>query len=253
MSTTDPSAAQALLGRFPKIRPALPDAYREIYSEHYRMNRQGRSPASSLAQGLESWMHRQVARTVNAASPGPTLELGAGTLNQLPYEPENPAYDIVEPFADLYRDSPNLARVRNVFADIQEAPETARYARITSVAVLEHIEDLPATLARSALLLDEDGVFLAAIPSEGGLLWRLGWSLTTGLEFRLRRGLDYGVLMRHEHVNSAREIEDLVGGLFGEVKIRSLGIGVQFSFYRFIEARKPRTDLARTWLQAAPR
>ena len=129
--------------------------------------------------------------------------------------------------------------MRNVFADIQEAPETARYARITSVAVLEHIEDLPATLARSALLLDEDGVFLAAIPSEGGLLWRLGWSLTTGLEFRLRRGLDYGVLMRHEHVNSAREIEDLVGGLFGEVKIRSLGIGVQFSFYRFIEARKP--------------
>jgi hypothetical protein len=54
-------------------------------------------------------------------------------------------------------------------------------------------------------------------------------------------------------VNSAWEIEDLVGGLFGEVKIRSLGIGVQFSFYRFIEARKPRTDLAQTWLQAAPR
>jgi len=253
MSQTETVEPQALLGRFPKVRPDLPEAYREIYSEHYRTNRQGGSPASSLAQGLESWMHRQVARAANPALPGATLELGAGTLNQLPYEPENPAYDIVEPFVDLYQDSPYLARVRRVYADIGEAPASARYARITSVAVLEHIEDLPTTLAKSALLLEEDGVFLAAIPSEGGMLWRLGWSLTTGLEFRLRYRLDYGVLMRHEHVNTAKEIERLIRCLFGDVRVRSLGLGVQFSFYRFIEARNPRIELARAWLQAEPR
>lgn len=253
MSQSETLLARAILGRFPKVRPDLPEAYRDIYSEHYRTNRQGGSPASFLAQGLESWMHRQVARAVNPASPGATLELGAGTLNQLPYEPENPAYDVVEPFADLYRDSPHLPRVRRVFSDIREAPASARYDRITSVAVLEHIEDLPATLARSALLLEENGVFLAAIPSEGGLLWRLGWSLTTGLEFRLRHRLDYGVLMRHEHVNTAKEIEGLIRCLFGDVKVRSLGLGVQFSFYRFIEARNPSTELARAWLQAEPR
>lgn len=238
--------ADTVLARFPKIRPELPAAYREIYSEHYRTNRQGGSPASFLAQGLESWMHRRVAAS---GSPGPTLELGAGTLNQLPYEQPNPDYDVVEPFADLYRDSPHLTRVRNIYRDIEDAPADARYARITSVAVLEHIEDLPRTLAQSALLLQEDGVFAAAIPSEGGFLWRLGWTLTTGLEFRLRRRLDYGVLMQHEHVNTAREIEVLIREVFSEVKVRSLGMGHQLSFYRFIEARGPRADVASAWLQ----
>jgi SAM-dependent methyltransferase len=226
---------ETLLRRFPKTRPPLPPRLQEIYARQYIENRAGGSTAASLSQRLERWMHRQVARD---AGPGArTLELGAGNLNQLPFEPEGAAYDIVEPFADLYAGSPRLARVRNTYADIAEAPDGAAYDRITSVAALEHICDLPKVLARAARLLAPGGAFRAAIPSEGGLLWRLGWSLTTGLEFRLRHGLDYGQLMAHEHVNEAREIEALVRALFEEVRVRSFGIGRQLSLYRFIEAR----------------
>ena len=87
----------------------------------------------------------------------------------------------------------------------------------------------------------------AAIPSEGGFLWTLGWMATTGLEFRLRNGLDYGQLMAHEHVNDAREIEMLVRALFEEVEVRSFGIGRQLSLYRFLSARRPRLDVADAW------
>jgi len=240
----------ALLARFPKQRPALPAAIQAIYAAQYKENRSGESSAASLAQRLERWMHRQVAADVGDGRPAATLELGAGTLNQLPFEPASAPYDIVEPFADLFAGSPHLPRVRDVFADIGEVPAQRRYDRITSVAAMEHICDLPLLLARSAGLLAPGGVFRAAIPSEGGLLWTLGWSLTTGLEFRLRHGLDYGDLMRHEHVNTAAEIEALAGLLFEEVAVRAFGLGRQLSLYRFIEARKPRAEVAARW-QAA--
>jgi hypothetical protein len=239
---------ETLLSLFPKTRPPLSPKLQAIYARQYKENREGETTAASLSQRLEAWMHRQVAADVAAGQVRATLELGAGTLNQLRHERFTTPYDIVEPFAELFADSPERGRVRHAYEDIAEAPAGARYERITSIAALEHICDLPLVLARSAQLLTPDGVFRAAIPAEGGLLWRLGWSLTTGLEFRLRHGLDYGELMRHEHVNTAAEIEALVKALFGEVQIKSFGLGRQLSLYRFIAARRPKPDLAQAWV-----
>ena len=237
----------ALLTRFPKTRPPLPPEIAQAYIQIYRRNRSGATLATSAASRLESWMHDEVAADVLAASEGATLEIGAGTLNQLPFEPHTRPYDVVEPFKDLYADSPHRARVRRIYADIGEIPAGPAYARITSVAALEHIIDLPFVLARAARLLVEGGSLRVAIPSEGGLMWRLGWSLTTGLEFRLRHGLDYGAFMRHEHINTAREIEGLIEALFDQVEIKSFGLGRQFSLYRFIVAKGPRLDVAAAW------
>ena len=55
-------------------------------------------------------------------------------------------------------------------------------------------------------------------------------------------------MMAHEHLNTAAEIEALVSALFGEVRIRSFGVGRQLSLYRFIEARRPDLKLASDWL-----
>lgn len=242
------SGVDALLADFPKVRPPLSPRLQAIYARQYKENREGETAAASLSQRLEAWMHRQVAADVADGAVRSTLELGAGTLNQLRHEPVTTPYDIVEPFAELYADSPARGRIRHAYADIAEAPAEARYDRITSIAALEHICDLPLVLARSAQLLEPDGVFRAAIPAEGGLLWRLGWSLTTGLEFRLRHGLSYGELMRHEHVNTAADIEALVKALFAEVEIKSFGVGRQLSLYRFIAGRRPRLDLAEAWI-----
>ena len=112
-----------MLSRFPKSRPALPPEFERIYASHYKENRSGQSPASSLAQRVESWLHRRVASDVRRdQSPRSTLELGAGTLNQLQYEPEVGAYDIVEPFQSLYQDSPLLERIRNCLLYTSPSP-----------------------------------------------------------------------------------------------------------------------------------
>lgn len=233
----------------PKVRPPLPEGIARIYQSCYKVNRQGGTPASSLAQRMEAWLHRQVAADVAAdRSPRTTLELGAGTLNQLPFEPAVGPYDIVEPFTALFEDSPLLERVRHAYADIGEVPPDARYDRITSVATLEHVCNLPELLATAALLLAPGGTFRAAIPSEGTPLWTLGWRLTTGLEFRLRHGLDYGQLMRHEHVNTAREIEGLLRYFFAEVEMRTFGPSRRLSLYQFLACRGPDVGRSEAYL-----
>jgi hypothetical protein len=243
-------ATGKLFSNFPKERPPLSPEFAAIYLRHYKNSREGNSKVLGLVKRAENWMHKKVAEDVKSGLQKSTLEIGAGTLNQSPYEPQSKPYDIVEPFRDLYKSSPNLDRVRNIYHDISEIPHTARYERIISVAVLEHICNLPEVVAQSGLLLADGGQFRAGIPSEGTILWRLAWKATTALEFRLRYNLDYEVLMRHEHVNSAREIEDILRYFFSEVEEGVFGLTKSVSFYQFYACAKPRLDECLDYLRS---
>lgn len=238
------------LSRFPKVRPPLPPEIAEIYSKHYKSNREGKTAAASLAQRAEAWMHKKVASDV-VGVPGSdiaTLEIGAGTLNQLPYESTVGPYDIVEPFAELYKGSQHLARVRYVYADLTDIPVDTRYDRITSIAAFEHILNLPDVVARCGMLLAPTGNLRAAIPSEGTLLWTLGWKLTTGLEFKLKYGLDYGLLMRHEHVSTAKEICKVLEHFFDDVVSNACGVSNSLSLYQFYSCKKANIERCRNYL-----
>jgi hypothetical protein len=240
---------------YPKTRPPLPPGIAAIYQSMYKANRLGQGPASSLSQRVESWMHRQVAADVTGqpAHGLTTLEVGAGSLNQLPYEPPGGTYDIVEPFEHLYRDASVLPRVGSVYADIADVPDSRRYDRITTIAALEHICDLPDVVAKAGLLLRNEGTFRAAIPSEGTPLWTLGWRCTTGLEFWLKHGLNYGDFLKHEHVNTAREIESVLRYFFGTVETRVFGIARRVSLYQFHVCRKPAVERCLAALSARER
>jgi SAM-dependent methyltransferase len=225
-----------ILTSYPHRRPALPEPHRERYVAEYKLNREGGLPVTRLTQQLESWMHRRIA----SISGGPILEIGAGTLNHLCFEKTDVTYDVVEPFRELLQERPDLTRVRRVFDGLSEVPLGEKYARIISIAVLEHMEELPFEIATSCRHLAEGGVFQAAIPSEGALLWWLGWRLTTGISYWIRHGLDYGALMRHEHVNKAPEILALVRYFFASVTVSRFPLPLhQLSFYTYVEARDP--------------
>ena len=151
------------LSNFPKVRPSLPEEFAGIYAAHYKENRGGHTPAASLSQRMEAWLHKRVARDVRLdQSYKTTLEVGAGTLNQLPYEPEVGPYDIVEPFKDLYEGSALLSRIRAIYSDIGEIPKHQQYDRITSIATFEHICNLPEVIARAGRLLKPKGVSRAS-------------------------------------------------------------------------------------------
>ena len=193
-------------------------------------------------------MHRRVAADVADQSARPTLEIGPGTLNHLPFEPRTSPYDIVEPFTDLYADSVYRHRVRTTYHDIRQIPKGIFYQRILSIATFEHVLDLPLVVARCGLLLAEGGRLRVGIPSEGGTLWLLAYRATTGYAFKRRYGLDYEVYLRHEHVNTALEIGDVLRCFFRRVDVRSLGVGHRWSFYQFLSCADPdRARCAAYW------
>lgn len=227
-----------LFANFPKTRIDLPDRYKEIYSEHYKINREGKTPATSLSMLMEAWMHHKIAEDVHKTKTKTTLEIGAGTLNHLGYE-NSAQYDIVEPFRELYISSPYISRINNVYADINHIEETKRYDRIISIATFEHILNLPEVVYKSCKLLEKDGVLRVAIPNEGKFIWKLGWKLTTGIEYKLKYRLDYGLLMKYEHVNTADEIEEILKFFYEDVKCFFSGLIKPFSFYRCFICSSP--------------
>jgi hypothetical protein len=231
---------EALLSTYPRSRPELPRGQRASYIEHYRSNRDAKRGLARFGRMLESWMHRRVAEGITG---GILLEIGAGNLNHLPYLPVACVCDAVEPFQELWLDSPYRSRIRNIYSDLEQIPQTRRYDCIFSVAVLEHLTDFPSILARAGLLLREGGTFRAGFPTEGGLLWGLAWRLTTGIEYRLKRGLDYGAIMRHEHLNSSKEILLLLNHFYEQVEISRFPLPLEhLSFYTTAIARRPRVD-----------
>ncbi len=237
-NNNDNSSVQ--FANFPKKRIPLPPEYAVLYESSYKKNRKGETLASNLSQGVESWMHKKVAEDWSQKSFDQntrTLEIGAGTLNQIAYEPPIGIYDIIEPMDFFYKDSPHLNRIHKIYADISEIPTSEKYDRITSVATFEHICDLPRVVERTTLLLKTGGSLRIGIPSEGGFLWGLGWRATTGLEFFLKNKLDYGVLMKHEHVNTAHEIESVIRHFYKNVKITNYGLGFHLSLYQFLECK----------------
>ena len=240
-----------VLQNFPKKRQELPSEFQAIYESHYKKNRQGETKATSLSMRMERWLHARVAEDVQDATGSglKTLEIGAGMLNQLPFEPGVLTYDIVEPFEELYRGSGHLGRIRKVYADITEIPEGIRYDRITSVACFEHILNLPEVVANAVVLLEKSGSLRVSIPNEGTILWKMG-TLLTGYEFKKLYGLDYQGLMRYEHVNTADEIETVLKYFFHSVNASAFGITKTFAFYRFLNCTKPDYQRAAQYLES---
>lgn len=204
--------------QFPKTKKPLPLEHHQIFEKEYLLNRSRGSLASRLSGFFESWMHRQIAMASQVQGED-ILEIGAGTLNHLHWEKNYRSYDVIEPTQIFIDASDRISEIRTVYRSLLEVAGEKIYDRVLSVAVLEHMDDLPKEVARSALLLKDNGVFCAGVPSEGALLWYLAWKYGTGLSFKLRTGLDYSVLMKTEHVNNVTEIAEVIQWFFKDVKI----------------------------------
>lgn len=242
-------AINKLIASYPRRRPDLPISHQLIFRREYKAALEGKTFFTALSRFADGWMHRRVAVGHGI---GATLELGAGSLNHLSYEEEGGVltqYDIVEPREYLYSSNPKFSAIRARYKDITEVPEKNRYHRIISVAVLEHLEDLPFAIAYSGLLLKNGGELQHGIPSEGAALWGAAWRLTTGLSYRVRNGLPYGKVMRHEHINSAPEILSIIREFYDKVRVARFPFPLfHGSLFTYLYASQPKIDKCEAYL-----
>lgn len=223
-----------ILANFPKESTVLPPKYQEIYQEEYKRGRTPNGVFLGLVHLVESWMHRKVSKKSGKR----ILEIGAGTLNHFPYEKDWEVYDIVEPMPYLYRGSEYEPFITNHYNRISDLSKLNRYDKIVSVAVFEHMANLPLEIALLSRNASENTIFSIGIPNEGGFLWWLSWRCTTGLSFWLRHRLDYGVMMKHEHINTAPEIIAVCDHLFKDITIKRFPIiGHHSSLFTVIDAK----------------
>ena len=93
-----------LLDSYPRERPPLSEAHRAGYVDEYKINRDGKGALYKILSLLERWGHNKVSDQQND---GDILEIGAGTLNHVPYESGIANYDCIEPFQELFANSPH--------------------------------------------------------------------------------------------------------------------------------------------------
>jgi SAM-dependent methyltransferase len=234
--------------KFPKKRPSLSSFYQKIFDSEYILNRSGkRFILGKIVSRLESWMHYMIARSPS----NNILELGAGTLNHLAFEKKYINYDVIEPQKKLINYSiVKKYKVRSIYSRINNIPKKIKYDKIISIAVLEHLTDLPLEVCLAIKHLKHRGIFLAGIPCEGKFLWGISWRITSAISFYFRTGKSYKPLLRYEHINSHKEIIDILKFFFKEVKISSFPLPFyHLAFYSVLECKKPKDSVVNKYLR----
>lgn len=67
--------------------------------------------------------------------------------------------------------------------------------------ILEHIANLDACLNEIKRVMKSDGLFLAVIPCDPGFLWNLSTKFSPSRSRLKKKGIDYDVVMKYEHIN----------------------------------------------------
>jgi ubiquinone/menaquinone biosynthesis C-methylase UbiE len=68
--------------------------------------------------------------------------------------------------------------------------------------ILEHLSDLPHDIDEIKRVLKNQGKVIVVLPCDPGLLWKILTYITPSRRRLKKLGIDYDVVMRHEHVNT---------------------------------------------------
>ncbi len=201
-------------GKWPKRRPELTAEQSAILEDWYPYW------LEKMGKGYSSIVRFNNLYAARSGAPGlKTLEIGAGTGDHLLYEKaadeqEYYALELREELAAGIRS--RFPNVKLVIGDCQkkiDLPDSS-IDRVLAIHVLEHLDNLPATLKEVARVLRPGGVFSVVIPCEGGFGYSLGRRFSSKRIFEKRYHTNYDWMISYDHVNTADEIIEELRRLF---------------------------------------
>ena len=196
--------------RWPKVLPTLTpeqEATRDDFmrSWHQKLSGPAYRPIEMFNQGYS--VRNRPREFVS------TLEIGAGLGEHLLYEKLTSeqrrnyvAVELRENMLDeLRRRHPEIQAIQ---ADCQQSlpfPDSS-FDRILAIHVLEHLPDLPATVAEMHRLCRPTGTLSVVLPCEGGFLYGLARRISAQSFFERHYRQPYKWLIEHEHISVPAEI-----------------------------------------------
>jgi SAM-dependent methyltransferase len=150
-----------------------------------------------------------------------TLEVGAGRGEHLLYELLSPEQR--REYYALELRSNMCAAISERFPDVHVVEGDCQqkldfpdgfFDRILAIHVLEHLPNLPATVAELHRVCAKDGVFSVVIPCEGGLAYGLARRISAQRIFQKRYKQSYSWFIQREHLNRPAEIIGELGKHF---------------------------------------
>lgn len=138
-----------------------------------------------------------------------TLEIGGGLGSHIPFEDMKcQSYTVLELRQNLLDTlSEKYKNINGILGDCQSVyAEKNSYDRVIAIHVLEHLPNLPKALEQMHYVLREDGVAHVVIPCEGSLAYTICRKISAERLFHKWYHMDYGWLIRSEHINLPYEI-----------------------------------------------
>lgn len=147
-----------------------------------------------------------------------TLEIGAGLGEHIYYEDLNGqdycAMELRDNMAKVIKEK--FQNVKVYVGDCQERLpfDNDSIDRIIAIHVLEHLPNLPNALQEIHRILNNNGVFQVVIPCEGGIAYSIARKISAERIFKKHFNMDYGWLIKTEHINVPSEIIEEINCLF---------------------------------------
>jgi SAM-dependent methyltransferase len=162
------------------------------------------------------------------------LEIGAGDIRHLQYIKGKPKEYII---ADVSEEmmgfaaeklQDNAISYRKVFVTRNEplSIKASSVDVIISFYSLEHLYPLEPYLQDMCRVLKPGGLLIGAVPSEGGLAWRLGRMLTSRRWFKKNTNIDPDKIICWEHPNYADHLFAEMDRLFVRKDVKFWPLGV---------------------------
>lgn len=156
---------------------------------------------------------------------GRVIEVGAGTGEHALYV----KHDFIDyTQTDLNDNALNIAQKKINFALSKkfifekQSGSNLKYGngtfdRLIAAHVLEHIHHPDLAIKEWMRVVKNDGIISVLIPTDPGILWRLGRHLGPRKD-ALKRGIPYDYIMAREHVNSCNNLIALLRFYFSDYK-----------------------------------
>ncbi len=175
----------------------------KVWNEHYS-NDQEQLYKNSLVKMIFDKGHKFIAK--HSANKKTVLDIGSGMGYHLNFEHLGSGRKYICLDSNEKMLEKITHPVTKIVASCDEIPlENNSVDAVIASHILEHVHNLDKTLIEVKRVLTQDGKFLVVLPCDPGFLWKIAAYLSPSRKRLKKQGLDYKVVMAHEHVNTFKE------------------------------------------------